>query len=128
MDRRIKGSALEEEIERYFKANGYVTQRNVVLRGRSGAPHEIDVLAESDDGVTVTRVAVECKAWAAVIEKDVVMKLVWEANDLAITKMVVVALGGWASGAETVAAHSSVDLWGPEELQRRLGELQVSEL
>ena len=67
-----KGRGLEEKIEKYFQLNGYQTRRNVILEGKSGGRHEIDILAEKSDAVTTVRIMVECKAWDKPIEKDVV--------------------------------------------------------
>ena len=47
-----KGRELERKIEKYLQLNGYSTKRNVVLEGKSGGKHEIDVLAEKSDEVT----------------------------------------------------------------------------
>jgi hypothetical protein len=51
--------------------SGYETRRNVILEGRSGGRHEIDVMATKSDGVSTFKVFVECKAWNMPIEKDV---------------------------------------------------------
>lgn len=77
-----KGQELERKIESFFQLNGYKTQRNVVLEGKSGGKHEIDVLAEKSDGITTFRVMVECKAWNKPIEKDVVSKVSYVVRDL----------------------------------------------
>lgn len=47
-----KGNDLEAQIERFFASNDYETTRNVILVGRSGGRHEIDVLAKKSDGIT----------------------------------------------------------------------------
>jgi Restriction endonuclease len=81
------------------------------------------VLATKSDGLVTTRVGVECKAWAGPIEKDVVAKLSFVVNDLAINKGIVVSLHGWRLGAEQTAADLGIDLWGPTEIEQHLREL-----
>jgi hypothetical protein len=79
------------------------------------------VLAEKSDPLTTFRLAVECKAWEAPIEKDAVSKLSYVLSDLGLNKGIIVALHGWRAGAERAAVGLGIDLWGPEELDRRLG-------
>lgn len=100
----------------HFLAHGYRVARNLVLEGRSGASHEVDVLAEKADALTTYRVAVECKAWRTPIEKDVVSKLAYVMSDLGLHKGIVVSLAGARSGAEQAAAGLGVELWGPDEV------------
>ncbi|MGH9892704.1 MAG: restriction endonuclease, partial [bacterium] len=90
-----KGRLLEERIATFLAGNGYSTKQNVFLEGRSGGRHEIDVLAEKDDGITTFRLAVECKAWNTPIEKDVVSKLAYVMTDLGLNKGIVVSLKGF---------------------------------
>ena len=123
-----QGRQLEERIAAFFGTHGYVTRCNAVLEGRSGGRHEIDVLAEKSDALTTYRVAVECKAWASAIEKDVVTKLHYVVGDLGLSKGIVVSLGGCRSGAEQAAAALGIELWGPDELRRHLGDAAVGAL
>lgn len=118
----------EQAIAQYFADHGYDVETNVVLNGRSGAPHEIDVLATKSDRLTTIRVGVECKAWAGPIEKDVVTKLSVVLNDLGLNKGVVVSLHGWRTGAEQVAKDLGIDLWGPAEIELHLGAFAVAQV
>lgn len=112
----------------YFRLNGYQAETNVRLEGKSGAVHEIDVLAKRVDGITAFTVAVECKAWASPIEKDVVSKLSMIIADLGLNKGIIVSLDGWRTGAEKSALQEGIELWGPEELSQRLGQVALAEL
>ncbi len=127
-DPLMKGTQLEERIGAYFRLNGYDVQQNVIAEGKSGARHEIDVLAKKSDGITEFVIAVECKAWEKPIEKDVVSKLSMVVQDAGINKGLIVALQGWRLGAEQTAAQLGLELWGPEDIARRLGALSVAEL
>jgi Restriction endonuclease len=122
------GRALEAAIGEFFEANGYATERNVVLEGRSGGRHEVDVLAVKADGVTEFRVVVECKQWNRPIEKDVVSKVGYVVQDLGLNKGIVVSLEGWRVGAERAASELRIDLWDSVDLEKRLGGIAVSHL
>ena len=116
-----RGRELEQQIAQYFARHGYQVRTNVVLTGRSGGRHEIDVLAEKSDTLTTYRLAVECKAHQQPIEKGVVSKLDYVMRDLGLNKGVVVSLTGSRLGASQAAQELGIDLWGPAELQHHLG-------
>lgn len=122
------GRQLEQRIAVFFGTHGYHARCNEILEGRSGGRHEIDVLAEKSDALTTYRVAVECKAWQQPIEKDVVSKLHYVIGDLGLNKGIIVSLAGCRSGAERTAADLGIELWGPDELRRHLGDGAVGEL
>lgn len=117
-----RGGALEGQIEDLFAAHGYTCERNAVRTGRSGGQHEIDVLAETTDGVTTYRLAVECKAHHLPIDKEVVAKLAYVVHDLGLHKGIVVSLSGSRVGADRSAAELGIEVWGPAELGARLGQ------
>lgn len=123
-----KGYKLEEKIEKYFQLNGYRTERNVVIEGKSGAKHEIDVFAEKSDIVTTIRLMIECKAWDTPIEKNVVSKVHYVLNDINADKAIIVSLRGFRIGAKTASKKLGIELWGREELKNRLGEIEISKL
>ena len=106
-----KGGALEQLIAQVMTANGYVTRTNVIIEGRSGAPHEIDVIGEKADGLTTLNVAVECKAWERPIEKDVVFKFAGVLKDIGMREGIIVALGGYRSGADIAAWDNGIQMW-----------------
>jgi len=123
-----RGAELERRIEELFAAHGYACERNAVRTGRSGGRHEVDVLAETGDGLTTYRLAVECKAQHQPIDKEVVAKLAFVVSDLGLHKGIVVSLRGSRIGAERSAAELGIELWGPAELEQRLGRTAVSGL
>jgi hypothetical protein len=123
-----KGRELEKRIAAFLRTHGYQVSTNVVLEGRSGLRHEIDVQADKQDELTNFRLVVECKAWESPIDKDIVYKLSSELADLGAAKGVIASLSGWTAQAGQAAARANIDFWGPEELATRLGELSLSEL
>ena len=123
-----KGAELEQRIAQVMTANGYVTRTNLILEGRSGASHEIDVIGAKSDGLTTLNLAVECKAWDRPIEKDVVFKFAGVLKDTGMREGIIVALGGFRSGADIAARDNGIQLWGPDELEQHLGQLAVAGL
>ncbi|MGH9066860.1 MAG: restriction endonuclease [Acidimicrobiales bacterium] len=121
-DAADRGRELEARVAAHFAAHGYVCRSNAVLRGRSGASHEVDVLAEKVDSLTSYRVAVECKAWSVPVDQDVVSKLAWVVADLGLHKGIVVSLAGAGSGAAQAAEGLGIELWAGEEIGRRLAQ------
>jgi Restriction endonuclease len=115
------GRALEERVTAYFAGHGYRVRPNAIVPGRSGASHEIDVLADKADELTTVTIAVECKAWRQPIEKDVVAKLDMVIRDAGINKGILVCPGGWRAGAEAMARDLGIELWGPSEVEHHLG-------
>ncbi|MDA8193796.1 MAG: restriction endonuclease [Thermaerobacter sp.] len=124
----LKGARLEQQVATYFRLNGYAVELNAKLEGKSGALHEIDVLARKSDGITEFVLAIECKAWSTPIEKDVVSKLSMIISDIGINKGIIVSLQGWRSGAEKSAQQEKIELWGPEELTHHLGAVSLADL
>lgn len=125
---QLRGADLERRIERFLALHGYACRRNAVVEGRSGARHEVDVLAEKRDGVTGYRLAVECKAWSHPVDKEVVAKLAFVVHDLGLHKGIVVALCGSSLGAEQAARQLGIELWGPADLEIRLGQVALAEV
>jgi hypothetical protein len=123
-----KGRELEEKIEKYFQLHGYQTKRNVVLEGKSGGKHEIDILTEKSDVVTTVKIMVECKAWDKPIEKDVISKVGYVLQDLGLNKAIIVSLKGWRIGAEKAAKELGIELWGRDEIENKLGKVALAEL
>lgn len=123
-----KGTELEQRIADVFSANGYRVQTNVVREGRSGASHEIDVLAEKTDDLLTLSVAVECKAWNNPIEKDVIAKFDFARRDLGLGHALVVSLNGARAGAVDTARELGVIVWGPDEIQAHVGRSAVTGL
>ncbi len=127
-DSKEKGSQLERRIAAFLGTHDYEVSTNVVREGRSGARHELDVVGVKHDGLTSFQLIVECKAWESPIDKDVVYKLASELADLGAAKGVIAALSGWTAQAAHAAAQANIELWGPEELESRMGQLSMHQL
>ena len=71
---------------------------------------------------------VECKAWDRPVDKEVLAKAAFVGADVGADKTIVVALQGATGGATLSAAELGVELWGPDELERRLGRVLLADL
>lgn len=127
-DSKEKGNELERRIAAFLRTHDYQVSTNVIREGRSGARHELDVVGEKHDGLTSFQLIVECKAWESPIDKDVVYKLASELADLGAAKGVIATLSGWTVQAAQAATQANIEMWGPEELESRMGQLSMSEL
>lgn len=116
-----RGARLEQAVAAYLAAQGYAVETNVVVEGRSGGRHEVDVLARKDDGVVDHTLLVECKAWDAPIAKETLSKTHYVLRDCGFDRAIVVAAGGATSGALAAARELGIDVWGPAELALRPG-------
>ncbi len=105
-DPRLKGKALEDLVEEWGRLRGFVTYRNIRVRGLSGALHEIDVLLDTSEGPIV----VEVKNLNKKVDKEVVMKAANVAEDIGARGAIVVSAKGFTRDAERVARALRVEL------------------
>jgi hypothetical protein len=122
-ERRLAGAVAD-----YLAAHGYRVSRGVSMRGRSGARHDIDVLAERSDDVTSYRLMVQCSGANAPIDDDVVAGAHLAMVDTGMSKVIVVSTRAWRFDVKAQAGRLGVDLWGPEEIEERLGSIPHLEL
>jgi hypothetical protein len=96
-------------------------QHNVILRGKSGAPRQIDVAIRSSQGGLISHlVLVECKYWRKRVKREQVDGLVTAIDDLNASRGIIFSTEGFQEGAVTLAEHKGVELF-------KLRELAVSE-
>jgi hypothetical protein len=105
----------------YLSRNGYRTATGVSMRGRSGANYVLDVMGEKTDDVTTFRLFVECKATGAPVEKEVIAGVHLAMTDLGINKSIVLSAKGWKQATQTGARRLGIELWGPADIEGRLG-------
>ena len=123
-----RGRMFEHVIDALFRAHGYRTATNTIVVGRSGARHEIDILASRQEDLLETRVAVECKNWSQPIDTAVVARARLVRDDLGLGQMIVACPAGATPAARTTAAGAGIAIWDRAELERRLGTVAVAAL
>jgi len=88
--------------------------RNCKIKGKSGIPHQVDVLTEQFDGERKVLTAIECKYWNKRVNKDAVMKLSKVMEDSGIAFGIIVCKTGFTKDTLTFAEHEGiklVELW-----------------
>lgn len=123
-----RGRELERVVAGLFSSHGYTVTLNRLCDGRSGARHEVDVLAHRGDGLLTTAVGVECKHWAAPVDVEVVARASLMRDDLGLSEVVVVCPGGAGPAARHAAADRGVRLWDADALRQRLGDAALTAL
>lgn len=118
----------EHVIDALFRAHGYRTATNTIVVGRSGARHEIDILAFRQEDLLETRVAVECKNWSQPIDTAVVARARLVRDDLGLGQIVIACPAGATPAARTTAAGAGIAIWDRAELEQRLGTVAVEAL
>ncbi|MEB3780580.1 MAG: restriction endonuclease [Desulfurococcales archaeon] len=107
-----KGKALEDLVEQWALMNGFKVRRNVRLRGRSGALHEIDVLLESNNKLIV----VEVKNMSSKVPKEVIMKVFNVTEDIGGSGAIVVSSSGFTDSALKLAKSLKVELYTLDDI------------
>jgi hypothetical protein len=118
-----RAANLAQSVAEYLAHHGYRVARDVSMKGRSGATHTLDVLAEKSDEVTTYRLFVHTRGWDQTVDRDVVAGVHLMASDLGMSKAIVLGGRHWPAGAETAARRLGVELWGPVEIEGRLGRM-----
>ncbi|HXJ63451.1 MAG TPA: restriction endonuclease, partial [Actinomycetota bacterium] len=116
-----RAANLAQAVAEYLAHHGYRVARDVNMKGRSGANHSVDVLAEKSDEVTTYRLLVHTRSWDQAVDRDVVAGVHLMASDLGMSKAIVLGARHWPQGAEAAARRLGVELWGPVEIEGRLG-------
>ena len=80
------------------------------VQGKSGVPHQIDVLTSHSDGVHEYRTAIECKYWKKKVNKDPIAKLSAILDDTQIEKGVIVSKSGFTLDAKRFARSKNISL------------------
>src|SRR3990170_1275738 len=105
-----KGLAFELKLAELFKKMGYDVIHDIKKVGRSGAEHQIDVLAEYRYPLHTSKVIIEAKSYDRPIDKDRVMKLIQIVNDLGADRGIVVTTSYFTPEAIKTASGHNVEL------------------
>ncbi|MCJ7634876.1 hypothetical protein MUP77_21120 [Candidatus Bathyarchaeota archaeon] len=104
----------------YFGQLGYEIERNIVLVGVSGIPHDFDLYLKKGDEVKLVYV----KDWARSVGVNIVIKIDMTAEDLRIRHPVVVARC-FSSHAYTYSNRHGITLLTHMDLSKRNGPLKI---
>lgn len=97
------------------KIIGYGNSCNVT--GKSGVPHQIDVLTTHSDGIHSYKTAIECKYWKDKVNKDIVMKLSDTIEDTGIDKGIIVSKSGFTQDGIDYAKYRNIGIVELREIE-----------
>ncbi len=119
----VKRSWLEFELKpklqliEFLKQRGYEVTENATVKGRSGAKHNIDILATRDDGIITYNIAIGVKVVGDKIELQEIFNFDDKAYDTGIHDKVLVVVPGLAKEAETFAAQQRIKVLEVRDLE-----------
>jgi len=121
-----KGTGLELKIAELFKKSGYHVTHNIKMKGKSGAEHQIDVLAEFQAPLHTSTIIIEAKSYEANIDKDIVMKLIQIQQDLSVDRAILATTSDFMPGAlKTADQYNNIELWNGDKLASLIGKVQL---
>lgn len=89
----------------YLEQQGYTVKKNAKVKGRSGATHNIDILATRDEGIINHRIAIDIEVAVKPIGLDRTFKFDDKAYDAGILDKVLIAVPGLTKEARQFAKH-----------------------
>jgi hypothetical protein len=122
----LSWSHLEEKIAEYFSSLGYKVTRNLRLRGKSGALHEIDVYAEKEGPEGKISIIIEAKDYSEPVAKEWVMKLAEIKEDIGADKAILVTSSRFTPAAIAIAQSKGIDLWDNETFTEKIKITRLS--
>ena len=116
-----RGTKFELAVADILRAKGYSVEHNVNMTGRSGAVHQIDVLAEYQCPLHRDTVIVETKDHGSNISKDTVMKLASIQQDLSVGNAILATTSDFTIGArKTATQYKNLNLWNGSRVKELL--------
>lgn len=119
-------SHLEEKIAEYFSSLGYKVTRNLRIRGKSGALHEIDVYAEKEGPEGKISIIIEAKDYSEPVAKEWVMKLAEVKEDIGADKAILITSSRFTPAAIAIAQSKGIDLWDNETFAEKIKTTKIS--
>jgi len=117
--------AKEEEFEfksraqliEYLKRRGYEVEENAMAKGRSGAEHNIGILATRDDGIVTQRIAIDIEEGGEPIELGRIFDFDDKAYDIGIQDKVFIVVSGLSPEARQFAERQRIRVFEVKELE-----------
>ena len=100
----------------FLSERGYETKENTAVRSRSGAEHNIDVLATRDDGIITHHIAIGIEVDKEPVALDKVFDFDAKAYDIGIQDKVFIAAPGLSPEARQFAERQRIRVFEVKEL------------
>ncbi len=107
----------KSQLMEYLELHGYEIRENAGVKGRSGAVHNIDILASKDDGIINHRIAIGIEAAEQAVALDKVFDFDDKAYDIGIQDKVLIAIPGLSREAGQFAQRQQIRVFEVKELE-----------
>jgi len=107
----------KSQLIEYLKKRGYRVRENAEIKGRSGAAHNIDILAIKDEGIITHRIAIGTEAAEKPMGLDRVFDFDDRAYDAGIMDKVLVAVPGLTGEAMQFAKRQGIRVFEVKQLE-----------
>jgi hypothetical protein len=105
----------------YLEKQGYTVKENASVKGRSGAPHNMDILATKDEGIITHRIAIGVETSDKPMGLDKVFDFDDRAYDAGIMDKVFVAVPGLTKEAMQFARRQGIRVLEVGQLEGEAG-------
>jgi len=105
------------QLIQYLKKQGYRVKENAEVQGRSGAAHNIDILATRDEGIITHRIAIGIEADEKPMGLDRIFDFDDKAYDAGILDKVFIAVPGLTKEARQFAKRQGIRVFEVEQLE-----------
>jgi len=109
------------QLMEFLRRRGYEVTENAKMKGRSGAEHDIDILATLDDGIITHNIVIGVKAAGAEIELREIFDFDDKAYDIGIHDKILVVLPALRREAEKFASQQRIKVLEVKDLETMLG-------
>jgi len=106
----------KSQLVEFLKQRGYEVVENATMRGRSGAEHNINILASRDDGIVTHYIAIGVEAGQEKIALDRVFDFDDKTYDIGIRDKVFIAVPGLTREARQFAERQRIKVFEAKEL------------
>ncbi|MHC1578726.1 MAG: TackOD1 domain-containing metal-binding protein [Dehalococcoidia bacterium] len=107
----------KSQLIEYLKKQGYRVRENAEIKGRSGAVHNVDVLAIKDEGIITHRIAIGTQIDDKPVGLDKVFDFDDKAYDAGIMDKVLIVVPGLTREARQFAQRQGIVVFEVEQLE-----------
>ena len=107
----------KSQLIQYLEKQGYTVKENAEVKGRSGAAHNIDILATRDEGIITHRIAIGIEVDEKPMGLDKVFDFDDKAYDAGILDKVFIAVPGLTSEARQFAERQGIRVFEVGQLE-----------
>jgi general secretion pathway protein E len=106
----------KSQLAEFLKQRGYEVVESATMKGRSGADHNIDILATRDDGIVIHHIAVGVEVGQDKIGLDKVFDFDDKTYDIGIRDKVFIAVPGLTREARQFAERQRIKVFEAKAL------------